>query len=96
MGQNGYYKLPDGLLIQWGYSADSGSSKTIYLPVYFYDSNYSVITNVLLFRDEPSVFSIHIRFKYTSNFIVKNRYHNYNNTAGDARDGFHWIAIGVT
>ena len=36
LSQNGYYKLPDGLMIQWGLSDVAGSSRTIYLPVSFY------------------------------------------------------------
>ena len=43
LGQNGYYKFPDGLMIQWGYSSTSGIGKTVYFNTTFYDSNYTVL-----------------------------------------------------
>ena len=42
LGQNGYRKYDDGLLIQWGYITGSASIKTTYLNSSFYDSNYNV------------------------------------------------------
>ena len=41
--QNGYYKLPDGLMIQWGVGGKIGDVKTIYLPASFYDTAYNVV-----------------------------------------------------
>lgn len=45
---NGYYKAPDGLLLQWGYNTggDSTGTITIYFPTTFYAVPYSVVTTV--------------------------------------------------
>ena len=40
LGQNGYAKFNNGLLIQWGYSAGTSSAaQTVYMPTSFYDTN---------------------------------------------------------
>ena len=39
LGQNGYYKLPDGLMIQWGNLASSYRNRSIYLPTSFMITN---------------------------------------------------------
>lgn len=40
LSQNGYYKLPDGLMIQWGYVTGAATIKTIYLNSSFLNSDY--------------------------------------------------------
>lgn len=43
LGQNGYVKYSNGLLIQWGKQPGStASTVTIYLPTSFYDTNYVI------------------------------------------------------
>ena len=41
LGLNGYYKFPDGLVIQWGTNYSSGQYRTIYFPIYFLFHIYS-------------------------------------------------------
>lgn len=94
LGLNGYYKLPDGLMIQWGYSSKCGSGVSIYLNTSFYDTNYSVIANEQINGAQAVVYSIHILVKYTSYFTVRGYYHDFRNVSGDMPDGFFWIAIG--
>ena len=42
LSQNGYYKLPDGLMIQWGYVTGVATIKTIYLNSSFLNSDYII------------------------------------------------------
>lgn len=47
LGQNGYRKYEDGLLVQWGYLTNSSAgSATIYFPLSFYDTTYRFITTM--------------------------------------------------
>ena len=46
--QNGYYKLPDGLMIQWGKKAGGSSYQgTITLPLSFHDDYYSLACSAM-------------------------------------------------
>ncbi|MCS2363073.1 hypothetical protein NXV74_10280 [Bacteroides thetaiotaomicron] len=92
--QNGYYKLPDGMMIQWG-NSPSGTQRNVYLPTSFYDINYSVVTNEYTVGGQlAQVFSIHIMSTYKSYFVVKGRFHSADNSSGDTYCNFFWIAIG--
>lgn len=91
-GQNGYHKLPDGLIIQWGYNS-GGANKTIYLPTTFYDANYAVLTT----SDDGNqavVLSHNVIARYTSYFKVTSTYINNSAITGTAGTGFMFIAIG--
>lgn len=46
LGQNGYYKLPDGLLIQWG-TGGNGVNQIVYFPTSFYNTSYVVVTTAI-------------------------------------------------
>ena len=96
LGQNGYYKLPDGLMIQWGCSLTGvTNTRTIYLPQSFYDTNYSVvlcsspggksITNSIV---SPCLIS-----RSYSSFVACNRYFE-GAIWGYGSWDFYWIAIG--
>ena len=93
LGQNGYCKFPNGLLIQWGFSGITGYN-TIYFPTSFYDSNYSLTANERILSAQAIVYSIHLLDMYTSYFTVRGRYHTAGGTSGDMNDRFCWIAIG--
>lgn len=46
LSQNGYYKLPDGLLIQWG-TGGNGVNQIVYFPTSFYNTSYVVVTTAI-------------------------------------------------
>lgn len=70
LGQNGYYKLPDGLMIQWGNLASSYRNRSIYLPTSFYDNKYIAIVGVYDSTvDSISVVSCKIKTQYTTYFV---------------------------
>ena len=48
LGQNGYIKFNNGLMIQWGYNTGSSThTLTVYMPVSFYNSTYNVYGNII-------------------------------------------------
>lgn len=94
--QNGYYKLPDGLMIQWGVGGKIGDVKTIYLPVSFYDTTYNVVAcSGFELISEVLVSAVMVYNKNKSNFTVVQR-HASNDRNGIYTTGypFNWFAIG--
>ena len=69
IGQNGYVKHSNGLLIQWGYVTNSGSYKTVYLPISFANTYYSIVTNMFIDNsNDGTVYNAQIRYQETSYF----------------------------
>lgn len=93
LAQNGYAKFNNGLLIQWGFSGIGGYN-TIYFPMSFYNTNYSLTANERIASAQSVVYSIHLLNMYTSYFTVRGRYHASSGNSGDMKDEFYWLAIG--
>ena len=91
---NGYYKAPDGLLLQWGYitGGDSTGNITVYFPTAFYTVPYCVITN-MAFGSNTGVASASVNSKTASYFIARK---SYAQSAGayPAGEPMYWLAIG--
>ncbi len=94
LSQNGYYKLPDGLMIQWGYSSSSGRNKTIYLPTSFYDTNYSVLVTMKRTVDDTTNYTGDVWTQNKSSFLMFGLYHSTDVNNGAFWGGFNWFAIG--
>lgn len=45
--QNGYFKLGNGLIIQWGYKSEFGTDTVVTLPTPFSNTNYSIVPTML-------------------------------------------------
>lgn len=80
--QNGYFKLGNGLIIQWGYSNQSGHTTTVTLPTPFTSTNYAVTISRYAKEWAEGVMMQTNNYKTTS----------FDFTANDP--GVHWIAIG--
>ena len=91
---NGCYKAPDGLLLQWGYNtgSDSTGTTTIYFPTTFYAVPYSVVTTVA-FGAKTGVASASVNSKTASYFIARKSYAQ-NAGVNPAGEPLYWIAIG--
>lgn len=90
LGQNGYYKLPDGLMIQWGYASAVTGGQTIYFPTSFKDTNYSIVTNTISTKADLSAAIVKtIRAKNTSSVTIVSL-----QAASVAGEPWNWIAIG--
>lgn len=95
LGQNGYYKFPDGLLIQWGQRAGSSTSGvSVYLPVSFYDTNYIVQGNIAKSGSDAITYSATPLLNPTKSSFIMDR--NFSSTGGSgiSTGVFNWIAIG--
>ena len=94
LGQNGYRKYDDGLLIQWGYSSTSGIGKTVYLNTTFYDSNYTILLTGTRKVHSNYIYSFDVFNKYASYFVMDSVYQNVDTDAGGFSIAFYWFAIG--
>ena len=94
LGQNGYKKYSDGMLIQWGKGSNStvGNTST-YFPISFYDTNYSLVTTMETISGEQSVYAAMPYLKYSSYFSARRRYATATD-CGDTARSFNWVAIG--
>ena len=94
LSQNGYYKLPDGLMIQWGKKAGSSSYQgTITLPLSFYDDYYSLTCSAIKGNTiDLSSWVVNYLKKSKSSFNYICTYAAEGN--GQSNAEFHWIAIG--
>ena len=89
-----YYKLPDGLLIQWGYSTNSGIGKVIYYPISFFNTYYSVHLTGTRSVHSNYMYSFDIYTKSVSSFTMDSVYHNNDSDNGGFSISFYWFAIG--
>ena len=88
LGQNGYAKFNNGLLIQWGYASNSQDSyhkQSVYLPVSFASTSYSVVVTAKSGFQDYYVGRTVDAF-YNSSFTVSANQEN--------KEPFCWIAIG--
>lgn len=88
LGSNGYYTLPGGLIIQWGYQSTVGANTTF--PLTFPTSVWSVVTT----KQQSPVLgtqtqSMIVATISTSGFTVDTSPGNTSKTA------YYWMAVGV-
>lgn len=94
LGQNGYAKFNNGLLIQWGYSAGTSlAAQTVYMPTSFYDTNYIAIGSVIKNNADNNAYTFCPIYGYSINSFKVDR--NFVSTStGVSSAKFNWIAIG--
>lgn len=91
LGQNGYAKFNNGLLIQWG-KYDLNSSGYVYFPLSFYNSNYVVTTSNSISPSEPTLVSESVTDKLASYIRVSAKLAS--GSVGSASCGLYWNAFG--
>lgn len=93
LGQNGYAKFNNGLLIQWGYfSAGASNNQSINFPVSF-KSCFSLAFSSSTDNTDNSIWSVNYAAIYASYFTVYRRYANAESVSPSSQS-FRWIAIG--
>lgn len=93
LGQNGYAKFNNGLLIQWGYfSAGASNNQSINFPVSF-KSCFSLAFSSSTDNTDNSIWSVNYAAIYASYFTVYRRYANAGSVSPSSQS-FRWIAIG--
>lgn len=97
LSQNGYYKFPDGLMLQWGKAnSNVAGDITVYFPTSFYDSNYSINCSIMTDSDgsHGNIYAAMPWAIYSSYFKAKRRWAYTNGQFGDSTLPFFWIAVG--
>ena len=91
-----YMKFNNGLLIQWGTKAGAIGFSSLYLPISFLDTNYSVqLTGVSSSKDEVIVYSPTVYItKTVSSFQFATRYIASGGEIAWTGWQFTWFAIG--
>jgi hypothetical protein len=87
LGTNGYYKFPNGLIIQWGFkqnTADSGNPTTVYFPIAFPHN----VLNISLTKGSSAAFSI-----LPSQWYISNKTSSSFTTFTSTKY-MYWLAIG--
>lgn len=93
LGQNGYAKFNNGLLIQWGYfSAGASNNQSINFPISF-KSCFSLAFSSSTDNTDNSIWSVNYAAIYASYFTVYRRYANAESVSPSSQS-FRWIAIG--
>jgi hypothetical protein len=95
LANNGYQKLPSGLIIQWGYAGVSGSGDTVVtMPIAFPNSGLAVVLTPDASPPGNQVVA-YTTYNFTaSQFTVAPRYIQYAAAAGYANQSTRWIAVG--
>jgi len=95
LGQNGYQKLPGGLIMQWGLSAtiNMGSPTTTTFPILFPNNCFSVTGNVVAVsgQAQDNVLTLHDT-PTTSSFDVRSG--GQGGSGFFTNEPFYWFAIG--
>ena len=97
LSQNGYYKFPDGLLIQWGYVGSSSFDKTTYFSTSFLNNQYNIQITAIVPSDALVGISIINDSQSTTSFRSRSRYVGTDvGTSGlkTSTDPYYYIAIG--
>ena len=94
LGQNGYAKFNNGLLIQWGYfSGGVSNGQSISFPLSF-KSCFSLAFSSTTDNTNNSIWSVNYAAIYASYFTVYRRYADAG-TIANSSQSFRWIAIGT-
>lgn len=95
-GFNGYVKLFNGLILQWGYSGGAGGGQgvTITLPIPFPNALLSVTANLDGDPGPGNSLSCTVASINASSFAAYPRYSNSGGYVGNATQGIHWMAVG--
>lgn len=94
LGQNGYVKYSNGLLIQWGYNSGSTiQNLRVNLPIAFYNSSYIVTGNVKKASSDSNVYATCPTSLYTTYFYIDRNFASPSGP-GTTSGAFFWTAIG--
>ena len=95
LGQNGYVKYSNGLLIQWGKQPGStASTVTIYLPTSFYDTNYVIHGCIIKDAYDENVYTATSLVNPTVSSFKMDRNFGSSSGTGVSRAKYSWMAIG--
>lgn len=94
LGQNGYAKFNNGLLIQWGTNTNTNQYRTVYFPTSFFNNEYSVVTTSQSPVNVNNVTTFTTDTYSVSSFRVVGAFLGTNGSYGYPGEPFRWFAIG--
>ena len=95
LGQNGYIKFNNGLMIQWGYNTGSSThTLTVYMPVSFYNSTYNVYGNIIKDASDNNLYTFCPILNNGSSYFKVDRTFYASGATGNSIAKFTWFAIG--
>lgn len=95
LSASGYYKAPDGLMIQWGYTTTASATPTVYFPTSFYGTPFVVIGSIKYSASNPpKTFSVSTTNMYTSYATFLKTFSTEGDTNSAVSEPFYWFAIG--
>ena len=95
LGQNGYAKYSNGLLIQWGKQPGSTvTTTTIYMPLSYYDTDYIVQGCIIKDAYDGNVYTATPLINPTVSSFKMDRNFGSSSGTGVSRAKYSWIAIG--
>lgn len=94
LGQNGYAKFNNGLLIQWGTNTGTNQYRTVYFPTSFFNNKYSVVTTSQSPGNVNNVTTFTTDTYSVSSFRVVGAFLGTNGSYGYPGEPFRWFAIG--
>ena len=96
LGQNGYIKYSNGLLMQWGTRAGAtGGAISLYFPTTFYNTDYKIFATVYKPSSDSAVYSSSpLAINKTVSRFYLNRNYASGGTTGLSQESWDWFAIG--
>lgn len=95
LSQNGYYKLPDGLILQWGYVTSTNGMGTIYFSPAFSVTPFAVSFTVQHNTNSGDYNPITVTWtSLTSSFFAYKKGFSSGDTGGSSHRPFYWFAVG--
>lgn len=92
---SGYYKAPDGLLIQWGCASANSSTPTVYFPTSFYVAPFAVIGNIKYPNSSPAkIFTVSATSMTATYVQFLKTFAEEGHTDRAISEPIYWIAIG--
>lgn len=91
---NGYFKLPNGILVQWGRIPSGVYDVGVNLPTAFPTAPFVVLCSALLNVSTTSLVVVHGDQLTTSGFSIRRRTANSSGVSAWGEFDVHWIAIG--
>lgn len=94
---SGGYLVINNMAIQWGISHSNGLEsnwqRTINFPLYFQDSNYTILGSVM--SNSNNVFSVNFHSKTQSSASINVKFYGGGSSTGNAwGESVMWLAIG--
>lgn len=95
LGQNGYVKFSNGLLVQWGkQSGSTVSTVTVYLPTSFYNTDYIIQGCIIKDASDGNVYTATPLINPTVSSFKMDRNFASISSNGVSRAKYSWFAIG--